>query len=70
MNKQLYTLLLVLSSFMLSAQETPAAPQMAEAFRQEGKIYVVIAVLVIIFLALIAYLVSIDIKLKKIEKRS
>ncbi len=55
---------------MLSAQETPAGPQMAEAFRQEGKIYVVIAVLAIIFLALIAYLVSIDIRLKKIEKRS
>lgn len=50
--------------------EAPAAePKMADAFRSEGKIYVVIAVLGIIFICLITYLVYIDIKLKKIETR-
>lgn len=44
-------------------------PKMADAFRSEGKIYVVIAVLAIIFISLITYLIYIDIKLKKIETR-
>ncbi len=43
-------------------------PQMADTFRSEGKIYVVIAVLSIIFVCLIAYLIYIDIKVKKLEK--
>ncbi len=49
--------------------EIAAEPKMADAFRSEGKIYVVIAVLAIIFICLIAYLIYIDIKLRKIENK-
>jgi CcmD family protein len=42
--------------------------EMADAFRSSGKIYVVIATIVIIFLGLAIYLFSIDRRLKKIEK--
>lgn len=44
-------------------------PQMADVFRSEGKIYVVIAVLAIVFLSLIVYLIYIDHKLKKLETK-
>jgi len=46
-----------------------AEPEMADKFRSDGKIYVVIAVLSIIFTCIIAYLIYIDFKLKKIEKK-
>lgn len=54
--------------FIGMAQEVAAEPQMADTFRSEGKIYVVIAVISIIFMCLIGYLVYIDIKLRKLEK--
>jgi len=62
-------------TIMASLQEkamtssTSAAPQMADTFRSEGKIYVVIAVLSIIFICLIAYLIYIDIKVRRLEKK-
>jgi len=46
-----------------------AEPAMADTFRSEGKIFVVIAVLSIIFICIISYLVYLDIKLKKLEKK-
>lgn len=45
-----------------------AGPEMADTFRSEGKIYVVITVISIIFICLIGYLVYIDMKLRKLEK--
>lgn len=62
----IYSCLLVLLAFVGQAQN---APQMADTFREEGKIYVVITVLAIIFLALAVYLVMIDLKLKKLEDK-
>ena len=55
---------------VLPVEAVTEAPKMADAFRSEGKIYVVIAVLTIIFICLITYLVYIDLKLKKIETRT
>ncbi len=55
--------------FLGMAQEVAAEPQMADTFRSEGKIYVVITVISIIFLCLIGYLVYLDIKLRKLEKK-
>ena len=52
-----------------TAQTMNAEPAMADTFRSDGKIYVVIAVLSIIFLCIISYLVYLDIKLKKLEKK-
>lgn len=57
------TLLLVLFSIIGYGQEV----QMADTMRSEGKIYVVVVVLVIIFLGLFGFLFAIDKKVKKIE---
>ena len=42
--------------------------EMADAMRSNGKIYVVVAVIVIIFTGLLVYLLSIDSRLKKLER--
>lgn len=52
----------------LQAQEV-ATPEMADAMRSEGKIYVVVAILVTIFAGLIAYLITLDRKVTRIEKK-
>lgn len=56
--------------FFGMAQEVATEPQMADTFRSEGKIYVVISVISIIFMCLIGYLVYIDIKLRKLENKN
>lgn len=43
--------------------------EMADTMRSEGKIYVVVAILLIILLGLIGYLVTIDRKVTRLEKR-
>jgi CcmD family protein len=42
---------------------------MADTMRSEGKIYVVVAIMLIIFTGLIVYLVSLDRKVTRIEKK-
>jgi len=64
-------LLLCLPALATMAQESGNAPvEMANAMRQNGKIYVVIAVILTILAGLIAYVVRIDRKLTKLEKES
>lgn len=46
-----------------------AQPEMADTMRSEGKIYVVVAILLIIFAGLIGYLVMLDRKVTRIEKK-
>lgn len=41
---------------------------MADTMRSNGKIYVVVAVLVVIFVGIVVYLFSIDKKVSKLEK--
>ncbi|MDO8999927.1 MAG: CcmD family protein [Bacteroidota bacterium] len=69
MIKKILSLVLLLSALATSAQETTSSPQMADAFRSEGKIYVVIAVIAIIFIALVAFLITIERNVKKLEKQ-
>lgn len=66
MKKNVLLLLLVLNSVTVFAQSTDV--QMADTFRGSGKIYVVIAIIAIIFLGLAIYLFSMDKRLRKIEK--
>ncbi len=66
MNKLSAFLLLILFSYSAAAQETP---QMADAMRADGKIYVVVLVLSIVFVCLATYLIIIDRKVKKLEER-
>lgn len=42
--------------------------EMADQMRAEGKIYVVVAVVLIIFVGMILYLISLDRKITKLEK--
>ena len=42
--------------------------EMADAFRADGKIYVVITVVAIILIGLLVYLISLDKKIGKMEK--
>jgi CcmD family protein len=55
---------------MIFLQATRSAVEMADAFRADGKIYVVIAVLGIIFVGLITYLIYLDKKISRLEKRN
>lgn len=68
-NKIIIMAMSLLLPFLANAQEVAAEPQMADTFRSEGKIYVVITVISIIFICLIGYLIYIDTKLRKLEKK-
>ncbi|HEV8514964.1 MAG TPA: CcmD family protein [Cyclobacteriaceae bacterium] len=43
--------------------------QMADTMRSEGKIYVVVAIILVIFFGLIGYLIYTDRKISKLEKK-
>ena len=57
-------LLLALPTF---AQEA-SRPEMADGMRASGKIYVVVAVLVAVFVGIVVYLVLLDRKIGRLEK--
>jgi len=42
---------------------------MADTLRSEGKIYVVVVIMLVIFAGIVAYLFSIDRKVTRLEKR-
>lgn len=65
-SKYFSALIALFFSTFAKAQET--APQMADGLRADGKIYVVIGVVAIVFICLIGYLIYIDVKLKRLEK--
>lgn len=48
---------------------TNSSVEMADTFREEGKIYVVVAVILAILAGLFIYLVIIDRRLRKMEKQ-
>ena len=65
--KSIFTLLLIFFiPALLAAQEQV---EMADAMRSEGKIYAVVAIMLIIFFGLIGYLVMLDRKVSKVEKK-
>jgi CcmD family protein len=66
MKKYLFSLLLTLICFASQAQ---TSVEMADKFRADGKIYVVIAVVAIILSGLFIYLFRLDRKISDIEKR-
>lgn len=65
MKKIISFLVVLLTSFNVFAQEEV---QMADQMRADGKIWVVVAVIAIVFVGIIAYLVLLDRKISKIEK--
>jgi hypothetical protein len=66
----LIAVMLALLCTVTYAQDSVASkrPEMANAFRANGKIYVVIAVLVAILAGLFIYVASLDRKMSRIEK--
>lgn len=58
------------TAFAFAQEQTNGnSVEMAEALRQDGKIYVVVVVLSLIFLGLILFLIVVDKRLRKLEKQ-
>ncbi len=71
MNKLKQTgLTLVLAMFTVLANAEDRVPDPKDFMRSNGKIYVVMAVVVTIVVALFLYLVSLDKKISKLERKS
>jgi len=52
-----------------NAQSTQNGVEMAEALRSSGKIYIVVAVMCVVFIGLAFYLFAIDKRLGRLEKK-
>jgi hypothetical protein len=68
--KLLLSFLSIISSLILLAQDNTNGVEMADALRQNGKIYVVVAVILTIFVGIIIYLIRLDKKISKLEKNN
>lgn len=69
MKKVISLYLLLLLSTLSFAQNSNDAIEMADALHSSGKIYLVVAVLLIIFAGIVIFLVRIDKKVSKLEKK-
>jgi quinol-cytochrome oxidoreductase complex cytochrome b subunit len=67
MKKLLFAVLFLLFASYLFAQDSSSA-EMADTFRSNGKIYVVVAVLLTILGGIILYLIRLDRKISRLEK--
>ena len=65
--KALFVVLLFVAAQSVYAQEKV---EMADGMRSSGKIYVVVAVLAVIFIGLPLFLISIDRKVSRLEKEN
>ena len=74
MMQKIRTLFMLLSLLMVTlfvqAQEETAKTTIGETMRSNGRIYVVVAVMLTILIGLILYLVRLDRKISKIEKET
>jgi CcmD family protein len=61
----------LLSGLMVHAQDSTAGKpvEMADRLRADGKIYVVVAVLLTIFIGILAYVIRLDRKISRLEKK-
>lgn len=62
------TTLFLLINFLCIAQDTTGTVDMADTMRSNGKIYVVLAVILAIFSGIIIYLIRLDKKMSRLEK--
>jgi uncharacterized membrane protein len=65
MKRLLYLLLLLMISPMTYAQDA----EMADVMRSNGKIYVVVGIILIVLIGLITYLFLLDRKITRLEKK-
>ena len=68
--KKILTLLLIIFQSVQTFSQQSNSVDMATGLRSSGKIYVVVAVISVIFIGIVAYLFSIDKRLKKIEREN
>lgn len=64
---KLFNSLLLIAFTLFSGSVSAQEVQMADKFYADGKIYIVIGVIAIIFIGIAIYLFTIDRKLKKLE---
>lgn len=69
MIRKVLSLVFLLSALFSSAQEEVSGPQMADSFRSDGKIYIVITVIAMVFIALVIFLIALERKVSKLEKQ-
>ncbi|MEY2940751.1 CcmD family protein [Aquirufa sp. KTFRIE-69F] len=65
-----FLLLLVSITLSFTASAQASDIEMADQFRADGKIYVVIAVVSVVLIGLFAYLFRLERKVTELEKRS
>ena len=65
-----FLLVLVSISLSFTASAQASDIEMADQFRADGKIYVVIAVVSVVLIGLFAYLFHLERKVTELEKRS
>ena len=63
----LWTIVLMLISVFSSLAQSNQV-EMADAMMENGKIYVVVGVICIIFLGIVIYLIALDKRIRKIEE--
>ena len=66
----IYFATFLLTSTLLKAQEQSMDKKMELFYEKDDKIYVVFTVILIVFASLIAYLVFLDVKLRRLELKS
>lgn len=59
---------LLFPALQAAAQTAPDTPEMADVLRSDGKIYVVVAVVTVVLAGLLAFLVSLDRKVGRLER--
>ena len=64
----IHILMLLFCSIVANAQTAAAPVEMADGMRSNGKIYVVVGVLLIILIGILVYLITIDRKITRVEK--
>ena len=70
MKKYIYSFLLLLINSFVFAQDKVPANEPATGMRSEGKIYVVVAVVVTILIGLFLYVIRVDRKITRLEKKN
>lgn len=65
MKKYLYLLVLLMISIGVNAQDA----EMADVMRSNGKIYVIVGIILIVLVGLIAYLFVLDRKITRLENK-
>jgi len=69
--KPILKYLLVLKAIILTGIiQAQDSVEMATGLRSEGKIYVVVGVIVLVFIGIVLYLIKLDRQISKVEKES